>query len=204
MNNREKSYLRAVEEAMKEFIQRDPYIMAKASATLYDEEGGYLNIPLLQKEYHIFYPSGKVVEKDGKDVGLPYQILLFHYLLMSRGLPLRNRLISFKEIPGGAVYYDAFYRRAIQPLIKTFGHDQKAFLKAGERLGGQREKLGDASLLFFILPKIPITYVLWEEDEADPPRASILFDESVKSYLPMEDMALLASIVVWGLMKAKL
>lgn len=202
MDNREKSYAQAVKEAKEEFKRRDPSIMAKASDTEY-REGSHLLIPLMYKDYRVYYPSGEIEGEDGRDVSLPYQILLLHYLIMSRGLPLKGRLISFKEIPGGLVYYDAFYRRAIEPLVKAFGSSPKDFSRAGHSLGGEELELGDISFSFSVLPKVPITTILWRGDEEHQPRVSILFDAVSKNYLPMEDLALLASIPVWSLLKAR-
>lgn len=203
MENREKAYQQALEEAQGEFITRDPAIMAKASATKYLEEDSFIIVPLMERNYQIHYPTALMKRDDGKEVPLPYQILLLHYLTMSRGLPMTNKLISFKEIPGGLVYYDAFYRRAVEPLVKVFGYQGENFRKVGKSLGGEEVNLGDIAFLWYVLPRVPITYILWVGDREHPARASILFDKVVKNFLPMEDLALLASLPVWALMKAK-
>lgn len=199
MENRDKAYHRALEEAKKEFVKRDPHIMARASGSHYREAESSIRVPLMQKNYSISYPSGQVEAEDNKEVSLPYQILLLHYLLMGRGLPLKNRWISFKEIPGGLIYYDAFYRRTIEPLMKCFGERANDFRRIGEMLDGEELDLGDVAFAIKILPRIPVAYILWEKDPEHPSRASVLFDDSAKQ-LPMEDLALLASIPIWSML----
>lgn len=200
MKNRDKAYLRAVEEAEKEFVKRDPVVMAQASGTQYHSSHSQIQVPLMQEDYFIHYPSAQIEGGEKGEVSLPYRILLLHYLTMSRGLPVKGEWISFKEIPGGLVYYDAFYRRAVEPIQKIFGNRLGDLKQIGEDFGGEALDLGDVSFSIQILPKIPLAYILWAGDEELPPRASILFDESVKYFLPMEDLALLSSIPVWKMM----
>jgi hypothetical protein len=45
--------------------------------------------------------------------------------------------------------------------------------------------------------------VLWKGDEDFPPEGNILFDASVASYLPVEDIVILTEMVVWKLVKKK-
>ncbi len=199
--NRKEGYLRALEIASNEFAQRDPEMMARASKASYQQENNIIKLPLLNDCYHVHHPSARVIkEKDQQEASVAYRVLLLHYLLEARGIPLKNSLISFKEVEGGMVYFDAFRRRAIKPLVNVFGQNPEKMVAAGKKLGGEELDLADAALVFKVLPAIPITYALWMGEDNISPRASILFDASVKAYLPMEDLALLASIPVWGML----
>jgi hypothetical protein len=51
------------------------------------------------------------------------------------------------------------------------------------------------------LPRIPLTLVLWTGDEEFAPEATVLFDKSVRSYLPPEDIAMLSGMVVYRLIR---
>ena len=51
-----------------------------------------------------------------------------------------------------------------------------------------------------MLPLVPVTCVVWAGDEEIPPSATILFDDSITSYLPVEDIVLAASYGVYALM----
>lgn len=62
--------------------------------------------------------------------------------------------------------------------------------------------MGDASVLIWAFPRVPIGLVLWKGDEEFPPAGNILFDSSIPAYLPVEDIVVLTETVVWKLIKA--
>ena len=70
---------------------------------------------------------------------------------------------------------------------------------AGPR--GELADLGDASITLRPLPRLPLTVVLWKGDDEFTPEGSILFDGSVGSYLPTEDIAMLSGMVVYRLIR---
>jgi hypothetical protein len=48
-----------------------------------------------------------------------------------------------------------------------------------------------------------VTFVLWGGDDEFPPSGNILFDSSAPQFLPTEDFAVLASLLVAELKRAK-
>jgi hypothetical protein len=66
-------------------------------------------------------------------------------------------------------------------------------LEAGKVLGGMPLKYGDCSIEIPTIEGIPIVYVLWAETEF-PASTTVLFDQSANSYLPTEDLAVLAEL----------
>ena len=46
-----------------------------------------------------------------------------------------------------------------------------------------------------------MTIVIWGGDDELPPEGSILFDESIASYLPSEDIAVLSGMMVYRLIR---
>lgn len=159
-------------------------------------------VPFLNEDYHVKYFTGEVYHPQGKEVPLVYQILILHYLQYAQSDPLRGEWISFKELPSGQLYIEPFYNRAIRPLLKYFGEEPELLLKAGKVLGGREEKIGDVSVMIPVLPRIPVTFVIWRGDEEFPPSGNVLFDASAPSHLPAEDYAVIASAVVFELAKA--
>ncbi|HVO83922.1 MAG TPA: DUF3786 domain-containing protein [Syntrophobacteria bacterium] len=132
---------------------------------------------------------------------LAEKIIVLHYLLTARGESLSNNFVTFREVPGGAFYYPAFLKRARDPLVRVFGGDPERLLRCGRQLGAEPANLGDASARLVPLPRIPLTLVLWKGDEEFAPEATILFDRSVGSYLPPEDIAMLSGMVVYRLIR---
>lgn len=140
--------------------------------------------------------------KDYADITLTVKVLMLHYLINASPSPLSGNVISFREIPNGcAVYYSTFYKRAVVPLLNTFSGNAGLLYKAAEKLGGKRDTFGHASVNIKIFPMVPVSYVLWDGDEEVAPAANILFDSSVASFLPGEDIVLAASYGVYELMR---
>jgi hypothetical protein len=179
----------------------EPQNIAQAAAVQYDAAAGEFTVPYLNQEYRVRYPSGEVYLPQGEDAPIVNKILILHYLEHAEGVPLRHKWISFKEIPGGQIYINPFYNRAIRPLIKLFGGDPQGLIAAGSALGGKKEILGDASVAVPVFPMVPVAYVIWEGDEEFEPSGNILFDESAPHYLPLEDYAVIAGSAVFELRK---
>ena len=155
----------------------------------------------MNQEHRVQYPSGEVYLPQGGEAPIVNKILILHYLEHAEGVPLHHKWISFKEIPGGQIYINPFYNRAIRPLIKLFGCDPQGLITAGFALGGKKENLGDASVAVPVFPMVPVAYVIWEGDEEFEPSGNILFDESAPHYLPLEDYAVIAGLAVFELRK---
>jgi hypothetical protein len=148
---------------------------------------------------------GRTVEivqenRPDEEIPLPVQVLIAHYLLGASNEPPSGQSITYREVPDGRFYMDAFQRRAREPLLATFGRDPDLFLECAERLGGRPVELGDAAVEFRVFPRIPVRLVLWEGDEEFEPEANILFDSNISAMLSAEDIALMASFVVYRLM----
>jgi len=128
---------------------------------------------------------------------IPDQVLLLHYLITARGVPVGDEWITFREVPSGPFYYAAFVKRAILPLGKCFGARPSLFDEVGQVIGQVSPSPGDKALKILALPRVPVVLSLWRGDEEFPPEANLYFDQSIASYLPTEDIAYLAGAVVY-------
>ena len=128
-------------------------------------------------------------------------VLLLHYLL---GKPIlkTGKLIKFKDLQGGYAYERAFIQRAVQPIAHEFGENPAELLEAANLLNGKPLVLGDASVEIPTLEGLSLVYILWGKHEF-PANASVLYDESASSYLPTEDLAIIAELTTSRLIKAK-
>lgn len=147
-------------------------------------------------------PEVEVVRRQTREpIPLAEKIIVLHYLLTAQGESPTDNLVAFREVPGGAFYYPAFLKRARDPLVRVFGGQPEQLLRCGRHLGAEPADWGDASVRLRPLPRIPLTIVLWKGDEEFAPEASILFDRSVRGYLPTEDIAMLSGMVVYRLIR---
>jgi hypothetical protein len=159
------------------------------TATVY-----YLNQP-----YLVTFPEAKVVPTDGTDLPLREQILIHHYLALARGTAAANNLITFRDLPGGIVYYPTFSKRTMEPLMRCFGREPELLVKTAERLGAHQIDMGDTTVVINAFRHVPITMVLWHGDEEFPPQLNLLFDASITDYLETEDVTVLCEIITWKL-----
>jgi hypothetical protein len=51
------------------------------------------------------------------------------------------------------------------------------------------------------LPRVPITFILWEGDDEFPPSIKILFDPSITGYLPLEDISVISKLASTRIVK---
>lgn len=195
-------YRTAYKIACDKFVTSDYSAIAINANAMYNATNDTITIMYLNRNYIVDCHTGNVTLSDDTDeVSTTVKVLILHYLLTARPRPLTGHLVTFREIPsGGSIYYPNFQKRAVNPLVKVFSKNHDGFLKAAELLGGTREKLGHVSVRVEVLPLIPVTMVLWQGDDEVPDSGNVLFDESVVSYLPVEDMVVAGSNAVYEMM----
>lgn len=196
----------ALKVAMKEFAKKDPKGMAERAGGEYEQVNcgnSLISVKLVGQEYAIAHPSGGIEFPDHHQVDLVAHILLLHYLLNASIKPLNNEPVSYKDIPGGDKYFSVFKNRVEAPVLNAYGENPEGFERACEGLGGLDLPMGDMACQFQALPKVPITYIFWKGDEEFPVSIQILFDSSVKDYLPLEDIVFLSEMLSWKLAKFK-
>jgi len=188
--------------AVEKLAMKEPREMARNAGVDYDPEAGVFTVEYLGKKYTVSYPDGKVefAPKEG-EVELTVKILILHYLYNANGAPLQNKLVSFKELPDGAIYIEPFTRRAVKPLLNLFAQRQEDLVRLAKTLGGKEGNIGDTSVTINVFPRVPVTYVIWSGDDEFPASGNILFDASAPNYLPTEDYAVISGLVIYHLGK---
>ena len=73
-------------------------------------------------------------------------------------------------------------------------------LAAGAALGGTAVAYGNAAMQLSPLPKVPVTILLWTEDDEFPARADLLFDATCTAHLPLDILWSVALISVQTLL----
>lgn len=196
----------ALKLAREEFSKKDPKEMAERAGGEYESAScanSLITLRLLGQEYTLVHPDGGIESPDHHQAGLVAHVLLLHYLIYASGKPLSNELSSYKDIPGGDKYFSVFKKRVEMPLLNTYGDNPEGFEKACERSGGLEVPMGDLAYQFQAFPNIPVTYIYWNGDEEFPASVQVLFDSSIKDYLPLEDIVFLSEMLSWKLAKFK-
>lgn len=194
----------ALRKALGDLKSLDPYLVAaRAGATVTrDAQGVALSLPYYGQELVLAWPSGEVLSS-GRPVYRAAHLVVLHYLICADGTPLADRWLSFRELPDGRVYDAAFRKRACLPLVARFGAQPEALAAAAQALGGQRLTFGDSSYMFQVLPRVRAAVVLHLGDDELPADVTMLFDASLRHYLPIEDVAVLGGLLAAELLRAK-
>jgi hypothetical protein len=115
-----------------------------------------------------------------------FQILVIRYLVAPYGGPLTGSMVSEKDLPGGVTFFQGPHAIPTQGIARAYATDPEKFVERGERLGGVRADYGDGAVRFHPFPLMPVTYVLWAEDEEFPASVTVLFDSSLARWFELD------------------
>ena len=181
------------------FSALDPLQMAELSGAVFSNNRlhlAYCNLPVT-----VNYPEGTVgMVDDHPPLNNDERVLLLQYLSSASGLPPRGQWLSFLDLRGGPLHWLPFQKEALNPLASYYHDRLELFLATGKKYGGERLQLGDAAVVIPVLPRLPLTFMLWQGDDEFAPRGMILFDAVAESYLTtaaLYVLAIKALIRIW-------
>jgi hypothetical protein len=176
---------------------------ARAGLTLTRRgDGCDISVPFFDDTIEIAIPDFSFRSASGSNVTLTTKIVLLHYLIHASGDAVGTALVPYEDIPGCRSYLPVFERRVVAPLLRAFGASRDAFVAAGAALGGREEEYGNGSFTLSPFPRLPLTFILWEGDEDFPPSIKVLFDRSIPTYLPLEDVVVVSKMAATRILAA--
>ena len=169
----------------------DPAVMALNSGCTYSADTSSFQVLCLGHSFSVSFPEGMVRHNDtNMEPPIAIQLVMINYLSRADGTPLSYEYISYRGLDGGNVFYDAFYKTAIEPLARAFGSNPASLLAAGALFGGTPVQKGTGTgILLFFLPRVLLLCQVWPGDDEFPASANILFDSTANHYLHTEDLA---------------
>jgi len=159
-----------------------------------------INIKYLDQAYVVTLPDIDVSLADNEEkVPIRDKVLILHYLAQAKGTPSSNKLITYKELPGGNVYFPTFLKRTVKPILKYFGNEPHLLINVAGSMGGYQVERGDVAVGFNAFSRVSVTLVLWRGDDEFGPDGSITFDANITDYLSSEDITVVCETVTWRL-----
>jgi hypothetical protein len=163
-------------------------------------------INLLNTEYMVNLSNRQILSTQLSTTPIPAEFLeqlcILAYLIKAQDLPLANKFVGPENLPTGQFFFRGLHSLPTGKLEEAFGKSPEQLYEASERLGAKRREFGDASIELYALPRVPLTIVIWRSDEEFEARASILFDQTAGSQLPLDALGALANLTVKALIKA--
>ncbi|PIQ87776.1 MAG: hypothetical protein COV73_02365 [Candidatus Omnitrophica bacterium CG11_big_fil_rev_8_21_14_0_20_43_6] len=159
----------------------------------------HLSVKFMADEYSLDFAARQVLSLScngpAKDL---LSILVLHYLVQKlKGLPgLSGQWITFRELSGIQGYYDAYHKRSIEPVIRKYGQDPDAIKNVLSRLPAKLSEGGDVSIVVEAFTEVPVLIKLWKADSEFGPDANLYYDASIKNIFCIEDIVVLAQLVV--------
>ncbi|MFH1288117.1 MAG: DUF3786 domain-containing protein [bacterium] len=111
---------------------------------------------------------------------------LLHYLTCAKDIPLYNTLTAPHQLKGGAFFFRGTHELPLAKIAKKFETDPEKFLERGKKLGGEEVKFGDAAVKLYLVPKLPVIFILWKKDEEFESRVNLILDKSVEEQVNLD------------------
>ena len=129
------------------------------------------------------------------------QLCILAYLINAQDLPFADKLVGAETLPGGQFFFRGLHSLPTKKLEQAFGNGPEVLHRTSARFDAERCEFGDASIRLYVLPRLPLTIVIWRRCEEFEARASILFDQTAASQLPLDALLAAANLTVEALAK---
>ncbi|MHC4214765.1 MAG: DUF3786 domain-containing protein [Planctomycetota bacterium] len=186
----------ANEGLWSQFIELDGRQSARRGGCQWDEDSGCLGIVFLNKHYTVDTAKQKIFLEDGSGASFGDELCILAYLINAKDIPLANKLTPGQKLVGGQFFFRGHHSLPTEKLTIAFGDDAKRLLNAAETLNASACDFGDASLQVQVLPRLPLTVMIWGGDEEFEARSSILFDETAASQMPLDALLMAVELTV--------
>jgi len=162
-------------------------------------------IQLLNVEYIVDLSDKKMYSNHEDSPQRPAAFLeelcLLAYLINAKEIPLANKLVRAEALPGGQFFFRGIHKLPIEKLEKAFGVRPEALLEISNKFDAEKCEFGDASISLYILPRLPLTIVIWRGCEEFDAWASVLFDQTAASQMPLDALLAAVNLAVDALIK---
>ncbi len=161
-------------------------------------------ISLLNSEYVVNLADKQIFsdQNSSEPAGFLEQLCLLTYLINAKDLTLADKLVRAEALPGGQFFFRGIHCLPTKQLEKAFGQCPERLHKVSEQFEAKKCEFGDASIELYVLPRLPLTIVIWRRDKEFDARASILFDQTVSEHLPLDALWTAVNLAIEVLVKA--
>lgn len=123
-----------------------------------------------------------------------FRLSVLWYFTSAINIPPTGRLLKPLDVKGGQRFFAGTHMLPMAAIAEKYAHDKDGFMAQARKFGGEPDPKGpgDACVVMYPLPRVPITLVLWMEDEEFPPRADLFFDTTINFQISLSD-------IVWSL-----
>jgi hypothetical protein len=155
--------------------------------------GGFIEFPLFGSLARLEPSTLVLTEVSGGERSQTDQILFYHYFANQGAVAAGGELISFRDLTGGAFYWEPFRSRTCIPLASRYGKDLSGLRAALARFDWSEFELGDFAARVHGMGNLYLTIVAYAAEEGLEAEIIVLFDPAIKRVYRAEDAAAFAS-----------
>jgi hypothetical protein len=176
------------EQLWEKLAALDPTETARRSRCRFDTDSSTFIVPLTGKDFVVDGGQRLIVPADDleTEAGFLEQLCILAYLINALDIPIAGRLVGPDKLEAGQFFFRGPHGLPTSKLEEAFGDEPPLLHEAGARLNAEPCEYGDASVSIRILPNVPVVFVIWGRDDEFESRASILFDETASTQLPLD------------------
>jgi hypothetical protein len=117
-----------------------------------------------------------------------FRLSVLYYLTSAKDIPATGRLIRPLDVKGGQRFFSGTHVLPLDQVAERFGRDKVSFVARGLKFGAELAAFGDAAVRLYPLPRVPVTIILYLQDEEYPARVTLFFDSTVDFQLSLSDI----------------
>jgi len=170
----------------------DPAGVCARAGVDFDQRDGTYRVPSYGRDFTVNPGERQILGREaGGELFLTRYVSLFRlsllwYLLKATAARPSGKLVNPARLPGGDIFLKGSHVLPLEALAMKYATRPEAFVAAGAALGGTAVAYGNAAMQLSPLPKVPVTLLLWTEDDEFPARADLLFDSTCTAHLPLD------------------
>lgn len=184
--------LRGDQLAWALLVEKEPSLVCQQAGAQYDPVANKFSMQCFGQEVQVDVSSYTITSHSSlgehvlHGVGYFFDLAVLWYLGKAIDIPPAGQLVSPASLSGGEIFQRGSHVLPMDQIAAQYGADFASFFKKGLALGGRQMAYGDASLRLLPFPRVPVTIILWGNDQEFPARADMFFDITCDRHLPTD------------------
>ena len=186
---------------MDKYTETDPAEIADRIGLETEDDGRVFLVRYLGHIYRVSHPELNITPAEEGMTDLlsdndSARILLLRYLQLAHPTPPDGTYVSFRDMPGGDLYFQPFQGRCIFRLLGKYGRRIDVFRSVLASMGAQKIEYADACYDVELFDGLFVRFILWEGDDEFPASAQILFSFNFRNAFETYDLAEIGGLCI--------
>ncbi|MCK4999475.1 MAG: DUF3786 domain-containing protein [Anaerohalosphaera sp.] len=186
----------------------EPGDVARRAICQYSQHFESFSVVFLNRVFTVDTANRKIYSnssgKEPVDAQFLEQLCILVYLINSTETGLSGNMVKAEKLEAGQFFFRGHHALSTGDLEQAFGIEPELIYAASIALDAKKCDFGDASIQINVLPRLPVTFVIWRGDEEFDARATILFDQTAPAQLPLDALLVAVTLTIKALISAEI